>query len=355
MAITVVTIGCGFNTSATTLCKSVPDKPKIEWDASLELPPLPGDSINIGVAGGYAGITDGKLILAGGANFPEGFPWTGAKKVWHRHLYIFDLEKGNCEVLKSSLPLPMAYGVSVTTPHGILFIGGNNSDGRLCQVMTLTIKEGKPFIDCDKYPPLPYPLANAAGALVDNFIYIAGGSAGEGIVEEASHVFLRLNLDSPKTGWEELPSWHGSALGYSVAAVANHKFYLFGGRDFGKEKETTIHTEGYEYDPDKSEWSRLDGEFPVMAGSAVTIDNRIYFFGGVDKILPTDPYHPGFPRTLRVYDPASGTLRDISESPAPVAVTTTAVLANDSEAYIVSGECRPGVRTPLLLRCRITQ
>lgn len=355
MATMTLSAICNENVTACTPVGSDLNNVCITWDATLKLPPLPGDSINIGVAGGYAGIIGGKLILAGGANFPDGFPWTGAKKIWHRNLYVFNPVKNTWEIFENFLPLPIAYGVSITIPSGVLMIGGNNDNGRLDTVWLLTIENGKPRINKDRYPSLPFPLSNAAGALIDNFVYLAGGTAGVGKEEEASHTFLRLDLDHPEDGWEELLPWSGPTLGYSVAAGANHKFYLFGGRDFGKDKVTAICTDGYEYDPKKNLWEKLDIEFPVMAGTAVTLNNKIYFFGGVDKILPTDPFHPGFPRVLREYDPISGRIQEISESPAPVAVTTTAVLASDKTIYIVSGEIRPGIRTPVVLRCRVKQ
>lgn len=136
----------------------------------------------------------------------------------------------------------------------------------------------------------------------------------------------------------------------STPSQAGGKFYLFGGRDFGPDKDTVVSTAGYVYDPVSGEWTQLDGKFPVMAATAVTIDNDIWFFGGVEKILPTDPDHPGFSHTLRRYTPSTGELADVCESPFPLAVTTTAVLMPEERSVIItSGEVRPGVRTPLVL------
>ena len=45
----------------------------IRWDTSLSLPQLDGTP-NIGIAGVFSGRIDGKLLIAGGANFPDRTP-----------------------------------------------------------------------------------------------------------------------------------------------------------------------------------------------------------------------------------------------------------------------------------------
>lgn len=42
----------------------------IRWDSSLTLPQIDGKP-NIGIAGVFSGRIDGKLLIAGGANFPD--------------------------------------------------------------------------------------------------------------------------------------------------------------------------------------------------------------------------------------------------------------------------------------------
>ena len=325
----------------------------VEWDNSMSLPSVTEGVPNIGVAGAFAGMTGGRLLIAGGANFPDGFPWTGAKKKWHRDLYVYDPVNDKWETYRDFLPFPMAYGISVTLPEGVLMIGGNNSEARLGTVGLLSFRGGKPEFDMTSFPQLPIPVANGAGALVDGKIFIAGGEAGNELVEKASKTFLMLDLSHLDEGWKELPSWQGSDLAFSVAAGSDGKFYLFGGRDFGPGKETVIRTEGYVFDPRCGEWSVLDGDFPVMAGTVCNMDGKIWFFGGVSELLPTDPHHPGFSHELRCYDPVSGNLDVVSVCADDVAVTTTAV-KDGNAVYIASGEKRPGVRTPSVLRCRIS-
>lgn len=335
-----------------TSCKHGAPETDIIWNATLQLPPAPGDSVNIGVAGAFAGICDNTLMVAGGANFPDGFPWTGAKKVWHRTLYSYDFPSEKWNVYPDFLPEPLAYGVSITLPEGIMLIGGNNADGGSPAVYLLSNNGGRPELRSDIYPKLPFPLSNSAGALVGRKVFLAGGICSDS-VECASHAFVMLDLDRKDDGWQILPPWPGPELGFSVAAAADGKFYMFGGRDFGPDKEIEISTAGFVYDPVSGEWNTLEGDFPVMAATALNFGGDIWLFGGVEKILPADPQHPGFSHMLRRYNPSTGELTDICESPYPLAVTTTAVAISDSSAIIASGEERPGVRTPMVLQCTI--
>ncbi len=47
-----------------------------EWKELSELPPIPGKKIQLGLAGAFAGVHKDALIVDGGANFPDGLPWS---------------------------------------------------------------------------------------------------------------------------------------------------------------------------------------------------------------------------------------------------------------------------------------
>ena len=61
----------------------------IEWKTIAELPPFNNQSKSIGVAGPIVGVINNKLIVAGGANFPEKMPWQGGKKAYYNNIAIF--------------------------------------------------------------------------------------------------------------------------------------------------------------------------------------------------------------------------------------------------------------------------
>ncbi|MGA0846695.1 MAG: galactose oxidase, partial [Luteolibacter sp.] len=70
------------------------------------LPELPDEH---GFAGAFAGNSGSSLIVAGGANFPDGAPWDGGLKIWHDQ--VFALEKGDSSwSVAGKLPRPLGYG-----------------------------------------------------------------------------------------------------------------------------------------------------------------------------------------------------------------------------------------------------
>src|SRR5215468_7081944 len=76
------------------------------------LPSLPDQE---GFAGMFAGVSNGTLLVAGGANFPDKKPWDGGKKVWSDAVFVLEKPDGVWKVA-GKLPRPLAYGVCVT--HG---------------------------------------------------------------------------------------------------------------------------------------------------------------------------------------------------------------------------------------------
>lgn len=322
---------------------------RMQWDNSLMLPGCNGMAENAGLAGAYSGIVNGKLLVLGGANFPDKYPWEGGTKIWWRTLYIYDFNTRKWAVCDDFLAQPLGYGVSIGLPEGLLCIGGCN---RLqCSDKVFLIKEQAAsfVIDSVSYPSLPVPLANATGAMLDSCIYIAGGQ--ETMINERSiHHFYKLDLRHKEDGWQKMPAWGGPSLGYAVSVAQGRSFYLFSGRSYAPDKQTVEHTQGYVFEPDKGRWSKLTGVFPVMAGTAIPYEeDKIILLGGVEELLPTSSEHPGFSHKVRVLETEAHTLIDTLDCPYPVPVTTNAI-STEEAVYIVSGEIRPGIRTPFILK-----
>ena len=316
----------------------------IRWDTSLSLPQLDGTP-NIGIAGAFSGRIDGKLLIAGGANFPDRTPEANGEKRYHRDLYIYDASRG-WQVIHDALPAPRAYGISVTLPEGVLCIGGCDASECTDQVSLLTLDGARPRFT--PWPSLPRPLANAAGALVGHRIYVAGGIEQVGGGTAATRDFFMLDLHDRRRGWQELPPWPGPARAFAVAASQSdgfdNCFYLFSGRDFSGDSAWTVHKDGYRYNPRLGSWERLEGEFPVMAGTAAPFGtNHILLIGGRNGTNSDD-------RMLRLYHTITETLTEVPVSDEIDLPVTTNVLPDDDGILITSGEIRPGVRTPVLLR-----
>jgi len=324
----------------------------IKWDNDLQLPPCDGMDNNVGLAGAFSGFIGEKLIVTGGANFPVGFPWTGGVKKWWPTLYSYDTKSKKWDVFNHFLDKPLGYGISIQSDEGVLCIGG--CDAEKCYNDVLLIKEDGDLLKLakDAFPALPVPLANASGAILDNKIYVAGGQ--ETMKDERSTKnFFVLDIDNKEKGWKKLPEWPGASRAYGICVAQAGKIFLFSGRSFGPGEGTVMHTDGYSFDVEKEIWTTLSGEFPVMAGTAKAYKNdKILFFGGVEKILPTTPEHPGFSNRVKMYDINEKTLVDVVSSPYPLPVTTNIAIDKDT-LYITSGEVRPGIRTPYILKATI--
>lgn len=329
---------------------------KIEWDNSLTLPSL-NDQPHIGLAGAFSGFIGNNLLVAGGANFPEAKPWCGGVKTWWNTIYYKDIEDSSSEwkIEKDILPASLAYGVSIELPEGVLCIGGCDSSQCYRDVFLIRINNGKINISND-WPSLPVPLANSTGALLNNKIYLAGGQ--ESMEDQsASNYFFMLDLADRKRGWQTLSSWSGDSRGYAVSVVQSDGFdkcfYLFSGRDYKSNGYVKVLTDGFVYNPRLDSWKKLNLQFPVMAGTALASGaNHILFMGGVSRLIPGSDEHPGFDNTIRLYHTITNTLIEKEVAPYLIPVTTN-IASKENIFYITSGEIKPGIRTPDLLRGEI--
>ena len=133
------------------------------------MPSLPDKK---GFAGSFAGVSNGVLIVAGGANFPDKKPWEGGKKVWYDTVFVLERPYDEWRVA-GKLPRPLGYGVSVTYGDGLVCIGGSDAERHYADAFRLEWRNSKMILT--KLPPLPEPVANCSGALVGDVLYVAGG------------------------------------------------------------------------------------------------------------------------------------------------------------------------------------
>ncbi|MHA4866072.1 N-acetylneuraminate epimerase [Duganella sp. PWIR1] len=108
---------------------------KLSWDQPLPMPPAPNDAAQEGIAGAYAGYSNGVLLAAGGANFPGAwkqfnagqlFAHKGLSKTWRADIYA---EIRGAWRVVGQLPAAMGYGSSVQLDDGVLVVGGELQGG----------------------------------------------------------------------------------------------------------------------------------------------------------------------------------------------------------------------------------
>jgi len=219
-----------------------------------------------GVSGSFAGfipkdfsVPYNRVLVAGGCNFPDVPAAEGGQKVFYTDIYAISLDGKEKWWRAGSLPCALAYGASVSTPEGVVCLGGT-SDGKKSEdyAALLTI-DGTGAVVSSALPPLPVSLDNFAAAYGDGFIYAAGGQHN-GMPNRKA---FRLKWPLPSSwfeaqtdaAWEELPDVPGPARVQPCAVVQkgaiSSNFYLLGGFDPRYRKAVA---NGVYYDTRKGNW-----------------------------------------------------------------------------------------------------
>ena len=340
----------------------------IEWEQATQVPDA------VGFAGAYAGVSNGHLLVAGGANFPEGTrPWSGGTKQWNDKVFAL-AEKGGQWKEVGRLPRPMGYGVSLTWQDQVILLGGADQSTHYQDAYLLRYEEGG--LITDRLPDLPAPNANACGALVDGVIYVAGGLTHPADTT-ATHIFWSFDLKvSPaERKWEILERWPGSSRMLAVAGAAGNAFYLMSGVALhvpagDSLARRTYLNDAYRYSPE-SGWQRI-ADLPHAIAAApspgyTTDADKLWVFGGDDGSLADQSSalqdkHPGFRKDILSYDADSDLWDTMGEvvtdkQPDPEnnpnastwAPVTTSLVVWNGQVVLPMGEVRPGVRTNRVL------
>ncbi len=311
-----------------------------------QLPPLRDAE---GFAGSFAGVSDGALIVAGGANI-DGDKWKEPfTKKWYDSVFVLAKPDG-AWMQAGTLERPLGYGVSISADDSVLCLGGSDATRHYATSFRMRWKAGT--LSRSLLPDLPRPCANACGALVGRTIYVAGGIETPAATA-ALRTFWALDLDAPEPRWRELEPWPGSARMLAVAAAHDGSFYLMSGAALSASADGKLVREflrdAYRFTPGQG-WERL-ANLPrpaVAAPSPAPVkDGRIFIVSGDDganvTFQPVEK-HPGFPRDTLVLDVRANSWSTLPV--APISRATVPVVEWLGRFVIPNGEVRPRVRTP---------
>lgn len=332
------------------------DSNSLTASRATQLPPIPDKA---GLAGAFSGTSHGALIVAGGANFPDGTPWTGGKKVWHDAIYVLTSPTAKWQTV-GKLASPLAYGVSVSANDEVICIGGENDNTPSDKVFALKWENGK--LKTAALPSLPKPISYACGALVGQTIYIAGGMDVPNATA-TSHTFYALDLKNVKAGWKSLPTWRGAPRMLAMAASLNGKFYLAGGVDLSANSEGKPERrylkDAYVFTPSANDdlsangkprhWKKIADLPHILAGApspAMNDKHGFSIFGGDARTNPDTPAQKiteFSPEMLR-YDAEKNQWTIQRGLKTSRATAPTTIWHGDY--IIVNGERRPGIRSP---------
>lgn len=315
----------------------------LEWQ---ELPPIPDKE---GFAGMYAGVSGHALLAAGGANFPEKKPWEGGTKAWYDTVYVLEEPTGEWKAA-GKLPASCGYGLSITTDEGLLCIGGADSHQHYADCLLIQWKGGK--LISENLPALPQRCANMTGACLGTMVYVAGGIENPAATQTL-HTFWALDLASPDKGWQTLPAWPGRPRMLAIGAAGQGCFYIAGGTDLhagedGKPARTYL-KDGFRFTPGKG-WDKIadlpQGCVAPPLPSPASATGFLVLGGddGANVNFEPKTRHPGFPHTLLAYDASRNAWSAAGEM--PFANVTNPCTQWRGKTVVVSGEARPGVRSP---------
>lgn len=335
------------------------------------------DGIESGVSAAFAGTINGKVIKAGGCNFPVNPLAPDSPKKFYQGIYeLVTMPDGTITSKKiGSLPLAIAYGGSATTPGGIVAVGGTTANNSLSTAFLISLDETGNALITD-LPSLPVTIDNTSVAYLDDKVYAAGGNI-DGV---PGNVLYVLDMNRLAEGWKKLKSFPGNPriqpvlADYKDSKNKSH-LYLWGGfAGKGENREATLNTDGFKYDCTSGKWSALtapvdlDGK-TISTGGGITVtlpDGRIVITGGVNKDIflealrnpPTDYLsHPvdwyQFNKHVLVFDPKTGTW-DIPITDSQFArAGAAAAVTPDGEIWIIGGELKPRIRTPKISKIKL--
>ena len=317
----------------------------LKW---TEIENLPDE---LGVAGPFAGVHNDALIVAGGANFKH--PIWETDKTWYDEIHVLekigDTYKWH---LAGRLPRKTAYGAAVSTPNGVICLGGNDGTNTFADAFLLTWDATSKKVTQKPFPSLPKPCAYGQAALLKNTLYVAGGQSGSPL-DTAMKNFWSIDVAASDPQWRELDPWPGPTRAFNLVAAQHNGYhdcvYVMSGRRQEGE-EVQFLKDVWEFNPAAGRW-RARAEMPHsrMAGTAIRFgQSHIFVLGGADGSLWADApelgdRHPGFPKAAWMYHTITDTWASAGAMPANH-VTTVPVNWN-GRLIVPSGEVRPRVRS----------
>ncbi len=322
-------------------------------------PPLPDP---IGFGGMFAGVSEDGLFAGGGSQFLEKPPWQGGIKTFSDRVYLLKEREGPWRELETRLPLPVAHSACTPYQNGVISAGGVNGNGSLRNVWHLTTENET--VRWRTLPALPHPIVYGAACVVGDVLYVVGGVLDAQSTEPLNSCWALPLQD--EAGWTDQPKVPGPAGSVMTVGTDNERLYVFGGMAFSQWPDGKIRAKplnaAYCFDPLAHAWSHLPALSEARAGAASPSiqlpDGRLLVAGGYGFVFPGPPqHHPGFEQTSWLYSPEKmkwsqgPPLPDLGSNspPGPEPMVTAPAVAWGDWVVLVSGEVRPGRRSPAVL------
>lgn len=345
---------------------------------------LTSDTGFIGLAGMMGGFTGNILIAGGGCNFPDVMPWEGGKKKYYADLFVYEHKQDGLLVAKQKiqLPQPVAYAASCSTKDGIIYAGGENTEGITDNVYRIQWQKEQQKFFFKSLPSLPKKLTNTSLVCVNNTLFLAGGE----MTSAVSDKIWKLDLAHTASGWillTKLPV----AVSHMVMLVQKNSrkhttLVLLGGRRKDSSSISQLYNSVYAYDLAENSWETLPAlPYNLSAGTGIAYgEDMIVLFGGdkgtiftqieqlntsieketdlsiKEKLVQQKKQlllqHPGFSNDVLLYQTYSGKSTVIGKSKLRLPVTTL-LTEKKRQLFIIGGEIKPGIRTAKIISLQL--
>ncbi|MDR1268090.1 MAG: hypothetical protein LBK82_01065, partial [Planctomycetaceae bacterium] len=334
-----------------------------------------------GVAGALGGIDGEVMIVAGGSNFPDKPPWNGGTKTYYSDIHVLALKPESSPVWinqPTQLPKPIGYSAVVTTPQGIVCLGGETTEDTTDDAFILRFDNAKQVVTVSELPRLPVARTGATATVIGNRVYFLGGQNGNDFSDE----MFSLDLSKPLQGWRTEPKLP-KPVAFAVAVTQSNGemdcIYLLGGRAKLPGNTVTQFSDAvFSFQPKTGTWREEPClPMPLSAGCGVAVGIASIFLIGGDNgelfnaneqrqlLIDTenDPIikqkllaekkrlleeHQGFRREIFLYNTITKVWTIPFHLPEGSQVTTPALIRTSDKStniIIPSGESKPGIRT----------
>ena len=332
---------------------------ELKWGEPFALPPLDGKP-NVGVARPFAGVSNGRILLAGGANFPGKPLIEGGPKVYHDEIWSCDAsaEKPSW-TLAGRLPVAWGEGAYATVPQGIVCVAGAvGADGQTLTngCFLLSWQDGRPaFRDL---PPFPEAAKYAAAAAWGSKVY-AVGTRKVAVIDMAEYPPIWRELaDLPEPVFQPA---------CAVQNSSHQRKMLFVFAEHGAEKlsggwalELAPDAGGaWMPIPDVPGTDELKDRKFVGSLAVASGDQHILFFGGTSRAparereghdrhwyLDHPPEWFRVPRDVLAYHTVTERWFTLGEMPFAGRAGAAVLALPDARVLVNGGEVGPGTRTP---------
>ncbi|MEO6874255.1 MAG: kelch repeat-containing protein [Opitutaceae bacterium] len=330
--------------------------------------PLPD---SVGFAGMVAGVLNGRLVVAGGSQFPKLPNWLKGEKTFSDRIFTLDGLDSEWKINPGRLPFKVANAVTAVADDKIFFAGGLDATGCLVQVWTMQA-QGDGFV-FTRLPDLPEPIGYGAGVITGGRFYVAAGLNAADSKMPSVHVWsLDLNIGKQSRAWRREPDLPQPGVFVAAGAGVNGKFYVLGGIGFDSSGKAIPSKRAYVLDSTAGKWERLP-DLPSarigVSSPCPVVDQRIWAIGGYSAVFPGEPReHPGFDAQTLAFDltrrvwqngPVLPTTpvanRDSPGDTGPSPMIGAPCVIWNNYAVVIGGEVRASVRTTAVLGWPITE